>query len=130
MSISQVGRKHSADTRRKISEANLGKPKSEAHKAKMSIAAKNNPNFNSKGRKPSPETLEKLRKAVLGKPARNPAVDITGEVFGKLSALGRAPRRNTTEGARWLCRCTCGREISVLYKSLHRGTKSCLWCRR
>lgn len=44
--------------------------------------------------------------------------DLTGQVFGKLTALRRLP------GGRWLCRCECGNEKVVFAANL-KTTKSC-----
>lgn len=52
------------------------------------------------------------------------AVDLSGQQFGRLYVIGRAPNR----GARtmWLCRCSCGTEKDVLTASLRGGqTNSC-----
>ncbi len=50
--------------------------------------------------------------------------DITGRVFGQLTALGPAERKNGADY--WRCRCTCGRETVVRYAYLITGhTKSC-----
>ncbi|MBA3775688.1 MAG: hypothetical protein H0X11_04490 [Betaproteobacteria bacterium] len=57
------------------------------------------------------------------------AVDMTGQRVGRLTILRRAPCANT-KGARWLCRCDCGAETSVLRTNLkNAGTASC-GCRR
>ena len=51
--------------------------------------------------------------------------DITGQRFGRLVVI----RRNgisKDKRAKWLCKCDCGNEISVIGKSLRNGnTKSC-----
>lgn len=51
--------------------------------------------------------------------------DLTGQIFGRLLVLYRD--MNYRKGrARWICRCSCGREISVIGASLLTGnTKSC-----
>jgi len=52
-------------------------------------------------------------------------VELTGQRFGRLSVLHRAPRRPDGR-ARWVCRCVCGRESVVDTKSLRSGnTQSC-----
>lgn len=57
-------------------------------------------------------------------PARN-FKDITGCVFGRLTALRRIGR-NKERKATWLCRCICGTEIIVTGKCLRNGnTQSC-----
>jgi len=58
--------------------------------------------------------------------ARNKrVVDLTGQRFGRLVVLHRAPRQPDGR-ARWVCRCVCGRESVVDGKSLRSGnTQSC-----
>lgn len=52
------------------------------------------------------------------------AEDITGKIFGKLTAVGELPR--THSGPRWRCSCSCGGESEVFLTNLKRGhTKSC-----
>jgi len=53
--------------------------------------------------------------------------DLTGQTFGRLTVLGRAKRMRDKSGrALWDCRCTCGKEVMVMGKSMQRGnTKSC-----
>lgn len=52
-------------------------------------------------------------------------IDLTGKRFGRLTVISRA--ENTKSGkARWLCRCDCGEETTVLSSNLIRGlTLSC-----
>lgn len=54
---------------------------------------------------------------------RNQIIDITGKVFGRLTALhvvtGASP-------VRWLCQCSCGRTKTIYGANLRRGTtRSC-----
>lgn len=50
-------------------------------------------------------------------------VDISGQRYGKLTALYRD---DTARPVRWICRCDCGKEIAVSVYSLKGGiTKSC-----
>lgn len=67
-------------------------------------------------------------------PARQPGkirgrevqtIDLTGEKFGRLTVLGRAP--NTPRGeTRWMCSCECGASRVIIGRSLRRGrTLSC-----
>lgn len=52
-------------------------------------------------------------------------IDLTGQVFGNLTAL-RRDESATGGKARWICRCTCGNTVSILSDSLRSGkTKSC-----
>ena len=52
-------------------------------------------------------------------------VDLVGRVFGRLTVTGRA--ENTADGqTRWLCKCSCGNNVTVLGSNLKRGiTRSC-----
>lgn len=53
------------------------------------------------------------------------AIDITGQVFGKLTVVSR---QGTTkyQTAAWLCQCECGNTVTVSGTSLrHNDTKSC-----
>lgn len=53
-------------------------------------------------------------------------IDLTGQKFGRLTVVERSPRKNNSTNARWLCRCDCGQEVSVLGVTLRRGeSKSC-----
>lgn len=52
--------------------------------------------------------------------------DITNQVFGRLTALSRAPNRPPIKKAFWNCRCQCGAEIVVCGSELRYGnTQSC-----
>ena len=52
--------------------------------------------------------------------------DITGEKFGRLTAVRRLPENILGSGAAWLCRCDCGKKIKSTVHRLRRGnTKSC-----
>lgn len=49
-----------------------------------------------------------------------PRYDLTGKVFGRLTAL------SFIKGGKWLCQCECGRETAIWTSSLIKGlTKSC-----
>ena len=51
-------------------------------------------------------------------------LDLSGQKFGRLTVLSYSDTRNGR--ARWLCRCECGKEITVSANSLKSGnTKSC-----
>lgn len=53
------------------------------------------------------------------------ALDLTNQVFGKLRALTRAPRRNDRY-TRWICQCECGNQTEVRTDYLRSGhTTSC-----
>lgn len=54
--------------------------------------------------------------------------DLTGQRFGRLTVLSRAEDYISPAGkktVRWLCRCDCGNEVTVLRSQLTRGTASC-----
>ena len=56
-------------------------------------------------------------------------IDITGQLFGRLSVLGishRQRRSSRISLIHWKCRCTCGTEVSVSTSDLRSGnTRSC-----
>lgn len=54
------------------------------------------------------------------------AIDITGQRFGRLVALGRV--EGAKPGVTWLCRCDCGNEKPVLGISLRCGNTSSCGC--
>lgn len=53
--------------------------------------------------------------------------DLTGQRFGYVTVIGRAP--SVWGKTRWLVRCDCGREVSISLPNLKRPNKSC-GCRR
>ena len=54
--------------------------------------------------------------------------DLTGKVFGQLTVLSFS--HTTTNGAYWLCRCTCGTEKVVPSKLLKNGRAVSCGCRK
>lgn len=61
-----------------------------------------------------------------------PKIDLTGQRFGRLLVLREDTEPYLSPGGkptrRWICRCDCGREVSVLQNALtasHHGTRSC-----
>lgn len=53
------------------------------------------------------------------------AIDLTGEIFEYLTVLGR-DGSDTRGEAKWLCKCECGNEVTVLSSNLRTGhTQSC-----
>lgn len=57
-------------------------------------------------------------------------VDITGQVFGRLTVLRPAPKGERFGESRWFCRCECGTEVRVRTHALKFGnTRSC-GCKR
>ena len=57
--------------------------------------------------------------------ARHRAEDLTGQKYNRLTVLG-LDENNSTQSTKWLCRCDCGRIVSVAGNNLKNGhTKSC-----
>lgn len=54
--------------------------------------------------------------------------DLTGQRFGKLVVVSRAPTEN--KSTRWNCRCDCGNETVVLAENLKKGHTSSCGCYR
>ena len=55
-------------------------------------------------------------------------IDETGNTYGRLTVLRRAPTPSSVKGlnAHWECLCTCGNVVAIRGSSLRRGvTKSC-----
>ena len=53
-------------------------------------------------------------------------IDLTGKRFGRLTVIERVISKPGCTNARWLCKCACGNEITVLGTTLRRGeSKSC-----
>lgn len=56
-------------------------------------------------------------------------IDLTGRQYGRLTVVQRGENRLRSDGRyipSWVCRCECGRTVSVLGASLRSGnTKSC-----
>ncbi len=55
---------------------------------------------------------------------------LLGQVFGKLTAVRYAGSRSGNGGARWVCRCECGREVACAANNLRRGRKTHCGCSR
>lgn len=52
--------------------------------------------------------------------------ELTGQRFGRLTALERAPKATNNHHAQWRCRCDCGTDITVPSDKLTIGnTQSC-----
>ena len=51
--------------------------------------------------------------------------DLTGQKFGRLTALRVLKHRTSTGGVIWACLCSCGNKCQVASNGLLRGTKSC-----
>lgn len=57
--------------------------------------------------------------------------DLTGKIFGRLTVLIITDVRGGNGSARWVCRCSCGRKVTVSAKELLGGsTRSCGCIRR
>ena len=53
-------------------------------------------------------------------------IDLTGQQFGRLTVLEKAPNSLTTRGTRWICKCECGAKKIISGHSMRNGTsKSC-----
>lgn len=48
-------------------------------------------------------------------------IDLTGQVFGRLTVIERAPNRPGRGTARWHCRCECGDQVEHYSSNLLRG---------
>ena len=57
-------------------------------------------------------------------------VDLTGERFGRLTALYATPRRDSKGSVYWHCRCDCGSELDVTEDSLVHGSYRSCGCRK
>ena len=72
----------------------------------------------------APGGVPKVQPAVF--PRLPPAKPMVGLRFTRLVVLSRAPHHPGEEGAKWLCRCDCGGEITTLGTRLRYGVaKSC-----
>ena len=53
-------------------------------------------------------------------------IDLTGEVFNRLTVIAPTDQRDSAGSVKWLCRCSCGKETLVSTLNLKRGhTQSC-----
>ena len=57
-------------------------------------------------------------------------IDLTGRRFGRLMVVERVAAINKSTNARWLCKCDCGKEITVLGTTLRRGESQSCGCYR
>lgn len=58
--------------------------------------------------------------------AQKRLVDITGQKFGKLTVIARAPENTSYNKPQWICKCECGNTVTVAGHSLKEGyTQSC-----
>ncbi len=58
------------------------------------------------------------------------AVDLTGQVFGRLTVLGSAPKQARNPNRRWLVQCECSTKKSVFGMDLIAGRTVSCGCRR
>lgn len=60
-------------------------------------------------------------------------IDITGQVFGKLTVLEKRGQNERSESL-WLCKCECGKEVIIRGRGLRSGNANtcgyCLRCKR
>ena len=56
------------------------------------------------------------------------ARDLSGQTFGRLTAVCRTEKKTNNGGAVWLCRCFCGNTCEVLSSLLVRGRKTHCGC--
>lgn len=56
--------------------------------------------------------------------------DLIGKVFGRLTVLERAPKKETSRFAQWHCRCECGELATVATDLLQTGRKRSCGCLR
>ena len=53
-------------------------------------------------------------------------IDLTGQVFGRLTVIGRVGSTMHGAHAKWVCKCQCGNEVVVVGNNLRTGnTQSC-----
>lgn len=57
-------------------------------------------------------------------------VDLTGQIFGRLTVIRRGPRAGAGKSARWICRCACGTEKEYGSDDLRGGTTRSCGCLR
>lgn len=55
-------------------------------------------------------------------------IDRTGAVFGRLTVIGPAPKRNGLPLSVWQCRCECGTEVDVFGCNLTKGNSTSCGC--
>lgn len=68
---------------------------------------------------------------LLKKNSANRCVDLTGQVFDKLTVIERdlnAKEKQTTTGARWICKCSCGNYCSIRTDHLRDGSNTSCGC--
>lgn len=61
-------------------------------------------------------------------PIKSQIIDLTGQIFGKLTVLRQDKSTNKVTSARWICRCSCGKEGSFYSSTLRKGHSSSCGC--
>lgn len=61
---------------------------------------------------------------------RTSAKDITGQQFGRLTALYPTEQRDSRGYIIWHCRCSCGNELDITYNTLRYGNAHSCGCQR
>lgn len=59
--------------------------------------------------------------------SRKGFIDLTGQVFGRLTVLREDPNKRRRE-TRWICRCQCEKEISIEARNLRGGLSQSCGC--
>lgn len=59
-----------------------------------------------------------------------PFVDVTGQRFGRLTALRPTENRDGSGNRMWKCRCDCGKEVEVSYNDIAHGHQKSCGCQR
>ena len=57
-------------------------------------------------------------------------INLTGQIFGRLTVIKRDTERKTNSGSYWICQCECGKIKSVKSSSLRRGEIQSCGCLR
>lgn len=57
-------------------------------------------------------------------------IDLTGQRFGRLTVIEKAPKQKGCTNAVWLCKCDCGNEVIIRSVSLRKGKSLSCGCYR
>jgi hypothetical protein len=57
-------------------------------------------------------------------------IDLTGQVFGRLTVVRRSDERNRDRDRLWMCRCQFGNETLVIVRLLRNGATQSRGCLR
>lgn len=123
------------ETKSKISRANKGRKRSLESRLKQSksVSGEKNHQFGkigvlapNYGKPKSEETLRKMSQAAT---ARYNKPDLTGQVFGKWTVIGKGKRKETSRDTLWTVMCECGNIFNLPRRSLENGrSKMCRPC--